>query len=394
MSKQVLEAGPAPDVVISEVQGDLQVRGWETNQVTVQAESQEVVIDRQDDQVQISCHGDLDLHLPVGSNLSLGSLHGDASIKFLQSALEISQVHGTLDLRQLAGCRITQVRGDLRVRSLTDDLLVAHIDGDADARHIRGDCSFELVNGDLDLQEITGSIKAVAAGDARLRLIELTGKVYSIKAGGNLYCYLPEDSGLRVRMTSGGHVIKVRLPQGSTTYRQPEYELTLGDAAEAEDRLMSLSAGGTVYLFVESQGWSVPASGAAGSGLPEDFGQQIARQLEETERIVEQARRTGERESSRAQEKMRRTQEKLERKMEAHRRASEARGQTMADRRTRRASWSAEWPTPPTPPPPPAPPVKLAVSEEERLLILRMLEQKKISLEEADRLLSVLEGDE
>ena len=32
------------------------------------------------------------------------------------------------------------------------------------------------------------------------------------------------------------------------------------------------------------------------------------------------------------------------------------------------------------------------VSEEERLTILRMLEQKKISLEEAEQLLSALEG--
>ena len=45
-------------------------------------------------------------------------------------------------------------------------------------------------------------------------------------------------------------------------------------------------------------------------------------------------------------------------------------------------------PTPPTPPAPPAPPV----SEEERMMILRMLEQKKISLEEADRLLAALEN--
>jgi hypothetical protein len=34
------------------------------------------------------------------------------------------------------------------------------------------------------------------------------------------------------------------------------------------------------------------------------------------------------------------------------------------------------------------------VTEEERLFILRMLEQKKISLEEADRLLSALEGND
>jgi hypothetical protein len=46
---------------------------------------------------------------------------------------------------------------------------------------------------------------------------------------------------------------------------------------------------------------------------------------------------------------------------------------------------------PPAPPAPPAPPDEV-VSEEERMMILRMLEQKKISLDEADKLLSALEG--
>jgi len=64
------------------------------------------------------------------------------------------------------------------------------------------------------------------------------------------------------------------------------------------------------------------------------------------------------------------------------------------DRRTRRSNWGSDWPSPPATPAPPKPPApsKQEVTEEERLLILRMLEQKKISLEEADLLLSVLEG--
>jgi uncharacterized membrane protein YccC len=166
-------------------------------------------------------------------------------------------------------------------------------------------------------------------------------------------------------------------------------------------------------------------------GIPEDFGQQIAQQVEnqihtqmeemtrnlnvqmsllserlgqvglgaeETERIVEQAMRASERETERSQEKIRRAQEKLERKLEAQRQRSERRAQEM-DRRTRRSTWKFDWPAPPTPPArpkpstPPAPPNQ-AVTEEERLLILRMLEQKKISLEEADRLLSALEGND
>ena len=110
---------------------------------------------------------------------------------------------------------------------------------------------------------------------------------------------------------------------------------------------------------------------------------------EEIERIMAQARQVSERETTRAQEKMRRAQEKLERKLEAAQRQREK----AADRRTRgagRQSWSFDWPSPP---PAPAPP-KEPVSDEERLMILRMLEQKKITLEEAEQLLAALEDKE
>jgi len=89
---------------------------------------------------------------------------------------------------------------------------------------------------------------------------------------------------------------------------------------------------------------------------------------------------------------VRRAQEKLERKLEAARRRQEAKAQA-AERREQmrsRRTWSFEIPTPPVPPMP----EKEPVSEEERLMILRMLEQKKITLEEAEQLLSALEGKE
>jgi hypothetical protein len=109
---------------------------------------------------------------------------------------------------------------------------------------------------------------------------------------------------------------------------------------------------------------------------------------QESEQIIERARASNERATAQAQERMRRTQEKLERKLEAARRRSEMKAQA-AERRAQfhgRRSWNVEWPT--TPPAPPKEPV----SDEERLMILRMLEQKKITLEEAEELLSALEG--
>ena len=54
---------------------------------------------------------------------------------------------------------------------------------------------------------------------------------------------------------------------------------------------------------------------------------------------------------------------------------------------------SFAWGFPPEPPKPPRPPVE-PVSEEERLVILRMVQENKISIEEAERLLAALEQRE
>jgi hypothetical protein len=48
-------------------------------------------------------------------------------------------------------------------------------------------------------------------------------------------------------------------------------------------------------------------------------------------------------------------------------------------------------PVPPIPPVPPVPPNE-PVSDVERLAVLRMLQEKKISLEDAEKLLAALEG--
>ncbi len=97
---------------------------------------------------------------------------------------------------------------------------------------------------------------------------------------------------------------------------------------------------------------------------------------------------------------MRRAQEKLERKLEAQRQRKEHRAQEL-DRRTRR-SWKFEWPAPPAPPARPKPsapasppaPSETGGDRGRAPDHLTMLEQKKISLEEADQLLSALEGND
>jgi hypothetical protein len=85
---------------------------------------------------------------------------------------------------------------------------------------------------------------------------------------------------------------------------------------------------------------------------------------------------------------MRRAEEKFAEAMRRMEVRSGERGGPEFDRRRKGYGWQS----PPQPPVPPAPPKRNPVSDEERMLILRMVEQGKISVEQAEKLLAALNG--
>jgi hypothetical protein len=424
MSQQMFETSSSPDVTLDQVSGDLQIKGWEAAQVVVKADPDELQISAKEDVVQLTCQGDCEVRLPFGSSVTIGEVSGDASIKLLEDQLKMGSVGGNLALRGVGAVQIDKVGGNFQAKGVSDDLQVGEVDGNADVRQAQGQCVLGQVKGNLDVQDVDGEIKAAVDGNARLRLSLMTGSEYSIQADGNVHCYVPEDASLKLNLSSAGEVIKLRLPGAMSTYHQSQVETTVGDGQVS----LTLSAGGSLYLLAQE---SLPGRAEAPegfpTGLPDDFGEQIARQVqsqiamqmeqmtrqvneqlsrlpeqfgkagfapEQIEQIMERARRESEREAARAQEKVARAQEKLERKLEAERRRAEHKAQDL-DRRHRKMQfqWDFNWPSS-SRPSVKEPPSKEPPSDEERLMILRMLEQKKISLEEAEKLLAALEGNE
>ena len=418
MDPQNLSTSPAPEVVIEQIEGSLQLKGWDRPEVSVKANPGDLDLREQDDVVHLSCRGNCAVRLPEAATVKIGSVHGDAHLKLLEDALTIDEVHGSLMLRNVADTSVESVHGNLLAKHILGSLRIESLAGNANVRDVQGSCLLDEVDGNLDLRDVEGNIQTSVDGNARLRLDQVSGDSYQIEARGNVDCRLPEDASLDVRLTSEGESIKVKLPNETKNIQGPEYQLRMGDGGVP----FSISAGGVIFLSAQEPG---PEEREEDYGDDMGFGPSIGRQIEaqieaqmenlnrqlseqmanlnslmgrsglspeEAERIMQRARETGERAAARSQEKMRRAQEKLERKLEAARRRSEMKAQA-ADRRsqarTGRRSWGTDWPSPPPPTS-----AKEPVSDEERLAILRMLEQKKITIEEAEQLLAALEGRE
>lgn len=422
MTQKSIPASLTPKIVIAEIHGNLQVKGWDRPEVWLRSNDDRAELLQQDDSIQINSHGDCMLRLPHETELQVQSIHGGARFKLLEGALNIERIVGSLELRNVKSARVGSIQGNLLAKQLTEDLIVEQVQGNALARDIQGRCALKRVAGNLDLRDTEDNVEAAAGGNVRVRLCLLVGKEYRIKAGGNLHCEVPEDASLQVDLSSGARRIKILLPDEKTTLAESSYRLTVGEGETS----MALEAGGTILFAAQEMDWTEMDDiqdelEETFSQFSEDFSQQIADQVEaqieaqmeilsenlaklesmlgksgmppeEAERVIQRARQASEKANLRAQERMRRAQEKLERKLQAAQRKTEIKLKTIErrGRSPRRHTWGFEWSSPPSPPAPGAP--GESATDEERLLILRMLEEKKITIQEAEELLAALEG--
>jgi len=420
MDKQTINTSLAPEIGIETVMGNLQVKGWERPEVSIRANPADLTTEEQDDSLEINCRGNCTMYLPQGSTVHTSQVHGETRFKLLDDQLSIGEALGPVTLRHVAETTIQKCQGDLFAKYISGDLRADLVVGNAYIREVQGACVINDTAGNLDIRSVEGDIQVAAQGNARVRLSYLGGKTYQIKAQGNAHVRIPSGANLTLHLECGSGNLTLKLPDQPRQLQTNELDLVLG-TGEAE---MAISTRGNLYLAQEDYdederdlGYEF---GEEFSGISDQFSEQIAQQIEtqidsqmealsreineqmeklssnmgksglsedEIEQIMARTRAESERAAERAQERMRRTQEKMEQKLEAARRRAEQKAQA-AERRSqsRKRPWNFEWTKPqPTP-------EKSHVSDEERLMILRMLEQKKISLEEAEQLLSALES--
>lgn len=440
MDKQVVETGATPKVTI-EAFGELNLKGWDENGVKVKnTDAEHIEIEQDGNNVTVRCQTNCSVRVPVGADVTIQAVHGRAVLKNIEGNIEIDVANDDVVLRSVGSTTIEQAHSNLTAKNIFGNLKVDSVAGNATVKDIQGDCQIDQVHGNFQLDDVDGNAATQAAGNVILRFDPLPAHDYHFTAQGNLQLSLPDDASAQVTAECKGHLhIKLSGVDLDETSTEPK-TFTLGDG----DANIQLSAEGNLQVFSQAPDWEMGDFGAdmgesfAKMGedfatMGEDFGeigeniaeqvtqqievqmemmaQQIEAQMEaltaslgtmgmteeQRRRIEERAQEASERAAQRAEDKMRRAQERMARKMEANQRRAERRA-AEAERRSRGMA------IPPIPPIPAIPAIPAfgarsrsvnePVSEDERMTILRMLEQKKISLEQAEELLSALEGKE
>jgi hypothetical protein len=400
---QVIPVGPTPTVVIDEIEGDFQVTGWDRPELQVRGpKADEIERLTETDEIHLSARRNCSMQTPLQTRLRVGRLEGNAAINLLLGAVAVETVEGNFAANSTGPLTLGNVDGNTSVRSVAGGLTVQSIDGNARIAQVAGDLHLGNVEGNLVVSEVVGNVQAATDGNAELSLNLAAGQHVQVTADGNINCRIQPDAGVVVRLEADGG-IRVKNLGEPRRAEDTCLEFVLGDGGA----ILDLRADGDILLI----GTDMPSFGAGfDAGVNQEMseemgrraaelGQQIAQQVESqvtvlTRELEEKLSKMGDNEEvankiqDRVSTALRRAEEKLAEAM----RKMEVRNE--GDRRRKGYGWQ----TPPVPPVPPAPPMPQAppkrpqASDEERMTILRMVEQGKISVEQAEKLMAALNG--
>lgn len=375
MLKKTLAVDTATKVRIPAAPGDLRVSGWGRDEISARTDGDALDLIMSGDEVTVTCDGDLILSIPRRLALDLGVVSGDVDLRELPGGVTVGEVEGDLALRMVGAAVIgalhgdlearesgpltaDEVRTDLSVRGGKGDLNVRSVSGDVSLHEIQGNVNLDSVSDDLYVRGVTGSLNARVEDDAVLYLQPSSGQTINVAAEGDILLHMSARANASLTLSAGrAEDIRVEMPGVPKRDGTNPRTLVLGSGGAA----INLKAEGDVMVTSRESDWESAAEFDFGGSwpLPEDFDERINRRVEAAARRATQ----------RAEAAARRVEEKMR----------QQRGRRFA------FNWSTGRGTPPAPHVEP-------VSDEERMTILRMLQEKKITSEEAEKLLSALEG--
>jgi len=369
MSKTI-SAGRTPKIMIENIGGDLSLVGWEGDDILLKGDDDEMRVKVEGEQVTISCDDDLSLRVPKAASFFINNLAGDASIRSVMGGIKLKEIAGDLSIRDVDSVAIDTIHSDFSLRGAKGHLSVKSAHSDVSIREVDGNVSLESVAADLALRDVHGNVSANVAEDVVLYLNPQAGNAYSITAGADILLVMPPKA--NATLTLSADEIDIEWKGVANDEDATSRVVMLGDGSA----MVTLNAGGDIRVSNQANAGDTAEDFGNFAGIGVDwsgFGERISRQVEQaTRRAAKQADEA----ARRAAETRRRFEEGVEQRVKG--KVNVGMG---------RWNWDLSSKGVPMPPKPQA-------SDEERMAILKMLQEKKITAEDAEKLLAALEGGE
>ena len=357
------------------------VRRWENDQVEARyPTNKECNFNLDSDVLDIVAKSYLILSVPKNIEFIIERIYGNLETVGDLGKILIENVNGNCSIQSTERLTIENVSGNCKI---------GHITSSANIRNVGGNLSFIVENGIMEIHGVGGNLSGKAdsvnlttsvGGNIKIMTNRFEGNENQLRAGGSIKLNISDLDNTVINARAGG-IVSINYQEFIEKFTNGKFEKKFGSG----EKEVQLKAGGNIKISDEEADFEInqnfgSVDDAYVDGIEQKFelralqssGFDFSDLFDIDGDISEKIREK----TQMADEKIQKAMEKMERKF----------------------SFKEEFgmPRPPRPPRPPVEPQPRGpksspISTEEKMMILQMLQDKKITAEEADRLLRALE---
>ncbi len=381
MATEKLNLGISPYLVII-CRGDLDIRGVDRDDTRVQSDSGETEIRATENRAEIDCRSDCAIKMPHNGSVEATEVRGDLRVKEVSGQIAANEVGGSLYVREFSTLAVGNVLSEARVHELSGAVTLGSVQGCVTLREIGGPVTIDEVRGDLLARDVPhGLTVGTVNGNLALRTDFNLGTTSRFQVDGSASVRVGANASVRLIVSAGG---SLSIPRYMESIAEGDYQVITFGSGEAS---VQIDAGGSLsikqsgdYDLDDDAAFAYTFAAATDlsenlADLSEELDAQTAVIQAKAADISERVRRQVEQRLSVARRQVEAAQRRVEREVERGTRGPGS-GRLSIDVNFGRPKAAPREP----------------ISEEERVAILKMLEEGKISVEDAQRLLAALEG--
>ena len=355
------------------------------------SQSDALKISENGDKLEIKADSDLHLFIPTYLTLTLEKVAGDCMVSGISTRVVIGKVAGDLALQRIGGASIDTVAGDLSLREISGGVEVSSVGGDLVGEDL--DTLFSRkVGGDTFLKNIADTLNVLTGGDVDVHITSMVAPKASIKSGGDTLLTIPKELNAQLQLHSKSGTIGVHIDG-----RDEEYKAEASIHFGADGNVIEVHADGDISvaeidknLEINTQRWT------DSFGDLENLSLRLDQELRKNAAFVTDQIQWASFGAAKAGENARRKVEKSLRKLKkddllinfdgfnkpGDSRGSNSNNQIASGGKFVGFDYPGEQKNPA--------PAQNEISNEERLMVLKMLQENKITIEEAETLFAAL----
>lgn len=357
------------------------IRGWEKDEIEIRyPANKECNFNLDNGVLDIDAKSYLILSVPKNIQFVIERIYGNLETAGGLGKMLIENVSGNCTIQSTENLTIENVSGNCKIGTITSKAKISNVGGNLSFIVENGVLSINGVGGNLTGKADQITLSTSVGGNLKLEANQFVGEENHLRAGGSIKLHLPELNNLSINAKAGG-IASIISGENTEKFTNGKFEKKFGPG----ENIVQLKAGGNIKVSDQEADFEINQNFGTAD---DDYVDEIEHKFEtralqssgfDFSDLFDIDSEIGERvreKTQMADEKIQKAMEKMERKF----------------------SFKEEYgmPRPPRPPrtpvePQPRGPKSSPVSNEEKMMILQMLQDKKITAEEADRLLRALE---